>query len=303
MDDILYSLTTEQVNDKSSNIDMVSTKDILKIMNDEDKKVAYAVEQRLSEIALAIDRIVERMKKGGRLMYFGAGTSGRLGVLDAAECPPTFGTPVDMVQGVMAGGDNAFNLAKEDVEDFLDEGIKDATNRNVCMNDVVIGLSASGRTPYVIGVLSEARKRGALTVSISCNQNALVDNIAEININVVVGPEIIMGSTRLKAGTAQKMVLNMISTVTMIKLGKVYKNLMVDVKPKNIKLTERAKRIIMLATSVSYETAEKYLSLSNGDVKAAVVMIECDTDYDTASALLNEAGGVVSRAIQTVKRK
>ncbi|WP_415918294.1 N-acetylmuramic acid 6-phosphate etherase [Xylanivirga thermophila] len=296
---MLYSLITEQQNSDSLNIDTMNTIDILKIMNEEDKKVAYAVERELGEIASAIDAIVERMQRGGRLLYFGAGTSGRLGILDAAECPPTFGTRPELVQGIMAGGGaGAFNIAREDIEDHKEEGAADVVKNNITQLDSIIGISASGQAPYVLGALEEAKKRGALTISIACNEQALLDDAADININVVVGPEIIMGSTRLKAGTAQKMVLNMISTATMIKMGKVYRNLMVDVKPKNKKLIERAKRIIMLATGVSYEEADRYFKLSNKNAKVAIVMIEAGVCYETACELLEQGDGFVSQAIE-----
>ncbi|WP_129722278.1 N-acetylmuramic acid 6-phosphate etherase [Xylanivirga thermophila] len=296
---MLYSLITEQQNSDSLNIDTMNTIDILKIMNEEDKKVAYAVERELGEIASAIDAIVERMQRGGRLLYFGAGTSGRLGILDAAECPPTFGTRPELVQGIMAGGGaGAFNIAREDIEDHKEEGAADVVKNNITQLDSIIGISASGQAPYVLGALEEAKKRGALTISIACNEQALLDDAADININVVVGPEIIMGSTRLKAGTAQKMVLNMISTATMIKMGKVYRNLMVDVKPKNKKLIERAKRIIMLATGVSYEEADRYFNLSNKNAKIAIVMIEAGVCYETACELLEKGDGFVAQAIE-----
>lgn len=299
MDEMLYSLITEQQNSDSLNIDTMNTIDILKIMNEEDKKVAYAVERELGEIASAIDAIVERMQRGGRLLYFGAGTSGRLGILDAAECPPTFGTRPELVQGIMAGGGaGAFNIAREDIEDHKEEGAADVVKNNITQLDSIIGISASGQAPYVLGALEEAKKRGALTISIACNEQALLDDAADININVVVGPEIIMGSTRLKAGTAQKMVLNMISTATMIKMGKVYRNLMVDVKPKNKKLIERAKRIIMLATGVSYEEADRYFNLSNKNAKIAIVMIEAGVCYETACELLEKVDGFVAQAIE-----
>lgn len=298
MDDALYSLVTEQQNEHSLNIDIMDTIDVLKIMNDEDKKVAYAVEECLDDITLAVDKIVERMKKGGRLLYFGAGTSGRLAILDAAECPPTFGTEPELVQGIMAGGSGAFNIAKEDIEDYKEEGAADVIAKGIIELDSVVGLSASGRAPYVVGAMEEAKKRGALTVSITCNERSVMDDIVDVPINIVVGPEVIMGSTRLKAGTAQKMVLNMISTATMIKLGKVYGNLMVDLKPKNKKLIERAKRIIMLATDVSYEEAEKYFELSRRNPKVAIVMIETGTDYDTACRLLDKGNGFVAKAIE-----
>ncbi len=301
MDDVFDSLITEQQNENSKDIDTMDTIDILKVMNDEDKKVAYAVEKCLEDIALAVDGIVERMEKGGRLLYFGAGTSGRLGILDAAECPPTFGTEPELVQGIMAGGSDAFNIAREDIEDYKEEGAAAVIRKEVTELDSVVGLSASGRAPYVVGAVEEAKKRGAFAVSITCNEKSVMDDIVDIHINVVVGPEVIMGSTRLKAGTAQKMVLNMLTTASMIKLGKVYGNLMVDLKPKNKKLVERSKKIIMSATGVSYEAAEKYFNLSKKNPKLAIVMIETGTDYEMACKLLDEGGGFVSKAIERGK--
>ncbi|MGI5852526.1 MAG: N-acetylmuramic acid 6-phosphate etherase [Caldicoprobacterales bacterium] len=292
-----YILVTETQNENSMHIDKVDTIDALRIMNNEDKKVAYAVEKSLDDIALAVDKIVERMQKGGRLLYFGAGTSGRLAILDAAECPPTFGTDPEMVQGIMAGGKDALSIAKEDMEDHKTEGILEAEKNRITEKDSIIGLSASGQAPYIIGVVEEAKRRGALTISITCNEKSPMDDIVDVKINTVVGPEVLMGSTRLKAGTAQKMILNMISTTVMIKLGKVYKNLMVDLKPKNRKLVERAKRIIMLGTGVSYEEAERYFELSKRNPKLAIVMIETKSDFDRAQKLLEEAGGFVSKAI------
>ena len=303
MNDKICFLVTEQQNKNSLNIDAIDTLEILKIMNTEDKKVAYAVEACLRDIALAIDEIVLRMKKGGRLLYFGAGTSGRLAVLDAAECPPTFGTEPDLVQGIMAGGSDAFHIAQEDIEDIKEEGVAEVKRKGIAGYDTVIGLSASGRAAYVLGALEEAKRRGVFTVSITCNEHSILDGAADIHINTIVGPEALMGSTRLKAGTAQKMILNMISTAVMIRLGKVYKNLMVDLKPKNSKLIERAKRIIMLATGVSYKKAEEYFTLSRQSPKAAIVMIETGTDYDTACELLRKAGGFISKAIERGKRR
>lgn len=297
MDDVIYSLVTEQQNKDSLNIDTMATVDVLKVMNDEDKKVAYAVEECLDDIAIAVDKIVERMERGGRLLYFGAGTSGRLAILDAAECPPTFGTDPELVQGIMAGGRDAFNIAQEDIEDHKTEGVAEVQRKEITENDSVIGISASGQAAYVVGAMEEAKRRGALTISITCNEKSVMDEIVDVHINVVVGPEVLMGSTRLKAGTAQKMILNMISTTTMIKLGKVYKNLMVDLKPKNRKLIERAKRIIMLATDVTYEEAEKYFELSKRNPKIAIVMIETGSDYETACKVLEKGGGFVARAI------
>lgn len=301
MKDIIHSLSTEQQNIDSLDIDRKDTIDVLKTMNNEDKKVAYAVEESLDDIALAVDKIAERMKRGGRLLYFGAGTSGRLAVIDAAECPPTFGIDSDMVQGIMAGGQDAIRRAQEDVEDNMAEGALQVEAHGVTEIDSIIGISASGQAAYVVGAVKEAKRRGTFTASISCNEASAMNDIVDIPINVVVGPEVIMGSTRLKSGTAQKMVLNMISTGVMIRLGKVYKNLMVDMKPNNKKLVERSKRIIMLATDVSYDEAEKYFNLSRENVKAAIVMIETGADYETVSQLLTEEEGMVSKAIESYR--
>ena len=296
--DLLGSLTTEQQNSNSWNIDRIDTLDILKVMNAEDKKVAYSVEGSLEDVARAVDRIVPRMKTGGRLLYFGAGTSGRLAILDAAECPPTFGTDPQQVQGFMAGGQNAFHIAQEDIEDRKEEGIREAQRQEITGRDTVVGLSASGQAAYIIGVLEEAGRHGALTISITCNEHSVLDRAVDISINTVVGPEILMGSTRLKAGTAQKMILNMISTAVMVKLGKVYKNLMVDLNPKNKKLIERAKRIIMLATGVSYREAEDYLDQSHRSPKTAIVMIETGSDYEAACKWLKEEDGFIVKAVE-----
>ncbi|MGL5902034.1 MAG: N-acetylmuramic acid 6-phosphate etherase, partial [Cetobacterium sp.] len=240
----LKSLTTESRNVNTLNIDTVSTAEMVKIINDEDKKVAEAVATELPQIAEAIDGIVERMKKGGRLIYIGAGTSGRLGILDASECPPTYGVSEELVQGLIAGGVEAIFRAKEGAEDSKELAIQDLKDRELTANDTVVGLAASGRTPYVIGGLEYANEIGALTVSITCNADSSVAKEAKIAISPVVGPEVVTGSTRLKSGTAQKLVLNMLSTGSMIKMGKVYGNLMVDVQSTNEKLVERAKKIV-----------------------------------------------------------
>lgn len=302
MDDMINLLVTEQQNGDSLDIDTMDTIDVLKVMNHEDKKVAYAVEEQLDDIALAVDRIVSRMRKGGRLLYIGAGTSGRLAILDAAECPPTFGVEPNLVQGIMAGGSDAFNIAQEDIEDHRSEGVAEIKNKGVNNYDSVIGLSASGQAAYVVGAMEEAKRRGALTISIVCNEDSAMDGIVDIHINTVVGPEVLMGSTRLKAGTAQKMILNMISTTIMIKLGKVYKNLMVDLNPKNKKLIERSKRIIMLATGVTYEDAQEYFELSKRSPKVAIVMIETGANYELACDLLKEEEGFVARAIEALPK-
>ena len=269
----LAKLTTESRNEDTLNIDKVSTLDMVKIINNEDKKVAAAVEAELPKIAEAIDEIVKGMHKGGRLIYIGAGTSGRLGILDASECPPTYGVSEDLVQGVIAGGKEAIFRAKEGAEDSKELAVEDLKNRNLNENDVVVGLAASGRTPYVIGALEYANEIGAVTVSITCNKDSEVSKVAKISIAPVVGAEVVTGSTRLKSGTAQKLVLNMLSTGAMIKLGKVYGNLMVDVRATNEKLVERAKKIVCEATGVEREKAENILKETDFDVKLSIFMI------------------------------
>lgn len=254
---VLEKLTTESRNENTLNIDKVSTLEMVKIINNEDKKVAFAVENELENIAKAIDGIVDRINRGGRLIYIGAGTSGRLGILDASECPPTYGVSEELVQGIIAGGKEAIFRAKEGAEDSEELAITDLKDKSLSENDVIVGLAASGRTPYVIGGLKYANDIGALTISVTCNGDSEVSKVAQISIAPIVGAEVVTGSTRLKAGTAQKLVLNMLSTGTMIKLGKVYGNLMVDVKATNEKLVERAKRIVCEATGVERGQAEK----------------------------------------------
>ncbi|KGG79726.1 N-acetylmuramic acid-6-phosphate etherase [Caloranaerobacter azorensis H53214] len=294
----LENLVTEAPNIKTSNIDQKTPLEILQLMNNEDKKVALAVEKELPNIARGVEKIIESFNRGGRLIYIGAGTSGRLGILDAAECPPTFGTPQEQVIGIIAGGQEALTKAIEGAEDSFEKGMEALKEVNVSFKDVVVGITASGRTPYVIGALRYAKDIGATTVAVSCNSNAEVNSIADISITPVVGPEIIAGSTRLKAGTAQKMVLNMLSTSSMIGIGKVYKNLMVDVQPTNKKLIERAKRIIMMATGVSYEKAEKALIESNYKPKIAIIMIKTGCSYQEALVRIKKGGGFVHKAIK-----
>ncbi|SHK52622.1 N-acetylmuramic acid 6-phosphate etherase [Paramaledivibacter caminithermalis] len=291
-------LTTEMPNNKTIDIDEKSPIEIIKLMNEEDKKVALAVEKESHNIALAVAKIIEAFKIGGRLIYIGAGTSGRLGILDAAECPPTFGTSKEQVIGIIAGGDKALIDAIEGAEDNFDEGEKDLKAINISNKDVVVGIAASGRTPYVLGALEYAKKIGAITVSLCCNHNGKINDLADISITPVVGPEILTGSTRLKAGTAQKMVLNMLSTASMIGIGKVYKNLMIDVQPTNQKLIERTKRIIMMATGVTYEEAEKKLIKAQYNPKAAVVMIKAGCSYQEALVRIDNANGFVNKALE-----
>lgn len=297
----LKSLTTETRNENTMDIDQVSTMEMVKKINDEDKKVALAVEKELPQIAGAIDGIVERMKKGGRLIYIGAGTSGRLGILDASECPPTYGVSEELVQGIIAGGQEAIFRAKEGAEDSKELAIEDLKSKNLNKNDTVVGLAASGRTPYVIGGLEYANSIGALTVSITCNANSSVAKTAKIAISPVVGPEVVTGSTRLKSGTAQKLVLNMLSTGSMIKLGKVYGNLMVDVQSTNEKLVERAKKIVSEATGVDTETAAIYLKETNSNVKLAIFMILSKLSMLDAKAVLDKNDGYIAKALMDVK--
>ena len=296
----LENLTTESRNSSSLNIDKVSTLDMVKIINNEDKKVALAVEKELVKIAEAIDGIVSGMQKGGRLIYIGAGTSGRLGILDASECPPTYGVSEELVQGIIAGGTEAIFRAKEGAEDSKELAIEDLKSKNITENDTIVGLAASGRTPYVIGGLEYANKIGALTVSITCNANSEVAKVSKVSIAPVVGAEVVTGSTRMKAGTAQKLVLNMLSTGTMIKLGKVYGNLMVDVRATNKKLVERAKKIVCEATGVDREVAEKVLKETNYDVKLSILMILTGLDINEATEKLSQNKGYIAKAMETI---
>ena len=303
----IKDLITEERNPNTFDIDTKSTLQILKSINKEDKKVALAVEREIPNIARAVDLIVNAFKKKGRLFYIGAGTSGRLGVLDAAECPPTFGTPPGMIRGIIAGGRRTLVRSKEGVEDNFEAGAKDLEKNKICKKDVVVGIAASRRTPYVLGALKKAKKVGAKTIFIFCNpipRHGIRASKLEIKVDVaispILGPEVIAGSTRMKAGTAQKMVLNMLTTTAMIKLGKVYQNLMVDLQAKSEKLVERSKRIIMMLTGVDYKEAEKYLERAGGKVKTALVMILANVDKKTAEQRLKEAGGFVAKAISFV---
>lgn len=297
----LEKLTTESRNKNSLNIDSVSTLEMVKIINSEDKKVALAVEEELPKIAEAIDGIVEGIHKGGRLIYIGAGTSGRLGVLDASECPPTYGVSDQLVQGIIAGGKEAMFKAKEGAEDSKELAIEDLKALSLSDNDTVVGLAASGRTPYVIGGLEFANEVGALTLSITCNADSEVAKASKISIAPVVGAEVVTGSTRLKSGTAQKLVLNMLSTGAMIKLGKVYGNLMVDVKATNEKLVERAKRIVCEATGIEREEAEQILEETGFDVKLAIFMILSQLNKKDAKKILDENKGYIAEALKEVK--
>jgi len=293
----IESLMTEQRNQRTEAIDQLSTVEMLQLLNDEDKTVAYAVEKELPNIALAVDKVVEALQQGGRLVYIGAGTSGRLGVLDASECPPTFGVDDSVVIGLIAGGDLALRNAIEGAEDDEEEAIRQLRNIDLSVSDVLIGIAASGRTPYVVGGLKYAKELGATTVSISCSPNSAIGDIAKVAITPVVGPEAISGSTRLKAGTAQKMVLNMITTGAMIKIGKVYGNLMVDVNASNVKLIERAKRIVTQATGVSIEQAKEVLEQADYNPKQAIVMIKKTCTLEDAKIQLEKAHGVIRKVL------
>ncbi len=294
----IAALATEQRNEKSTNIDLSSTAEILKIINDEDKKVPYAVEKELPYIEQAVELIVKAFKKGGRLLYFGAGTSGRLGVVDAAECPPTFGTDPEMVQGFIAGGKEAMFVAQEGAEDYEENGAKDVLKANVNEKDVVCGIAASRRTPYVIGAVRKAKELGATTLFVTCTPRETF-NVESVDVAIcpVVGPEVVMGSTRMKSGTAQKLVLNMLTTTAMVRLGKTYENMMIDLQMTNKKLIERAKRIVMTITGVSYEDATDYLEKAGWHVKTALVMILANVDVNEAKRRLEKADGFVRKAL------
>lgn len=291
------TMTTEQTNPNSSNIDSLSTIDMMTTINQEDAKVALAVQQVIPQIAQAVDVIADAIRQGGRLIYIGAGTSGRLGILDAVECVPTFSTPPELVRGLIAGGEKAIVTAVEGAEDHPEHGKRDLIALDLTSNDVLCGIAASGRTPYVIGGLNYAKSIDAKTIAIACNVPSAILEIADIAIGVEVGPEIITGSTRMKSGTAQKMVLNMLSTGTMIKLGKVYGNLMVDVKVTNQKLADRARRLVMRLTDVDETTAQALLDQVNNEVKTAVVMHKRAVSAEGARKLLADVDGLLGQVI------
>ena len=289
---------TEAPNPRTAAIDTLSSLEIVALINDEDARVAGAVREQLSQVARAVDAIVERLRCGGRMFYFGAGTSGRLGVLDASEMPPTFSVPPDLIQGWIAGGDSALRRSSEAAEDDAAAGAQAARDAGVGSADVVVGIAASGTTPWVLGALGEARARGAVTIALTCDPGAPLARAAEIAIAPVVGPEVIAGSSRMKAGTAQKMVLNMLSTATMIRLGKVYGNLMVDVQPTNAKLRRRAVRILQQAAGVGSEAARAALKETDYEVKPALVMLLSGVDADEARRRLDKADGLVRHAVE-----
>jgi N-acetylmuramic acid 6-phosphate etherase len=292
----LHGLLTEQQNPASAHIDVLPTADVLAIISREDHKVAGAVGAEIPRITEAVDGILDRMRTGGRLFYIGAGTSGRLGVLDAAECPPTFHVAPDLVQGIIAGGEAALARATEASEDDPEVGRRDLAARGFTPHDTLIGIAASGRTPYVLGAVQAANQLGALTVGISCTPDSPLSRLVQIAITPLVGPEVIAGSTRMKAGTATKLALNMISTAVMIRRGYVYGNLMVNVQPRNAKLEDRARRIIAASASVSYERAAELLAEA-GDVRVAILMARLALDRGAAEARLSVAGGRLSEAL------
>lgn len=299
-------LATEQNNPSTRQIDIATTEEILHLINEEDKNVPFAVEKEIPNIAKAVEIIVEAFKQGGRLFYIGAGTSGRLGIVDAAECPPTFGTPPDLVQGIIAGGKEAVFRAQEGAEDNEEDGKKVIETYGIKPPDVVVGIAASGRTPFVKAAVLEAKRRGIKTIFIATSPVEKVKElgvVADVFICPVVGPEVIAGSTRMKSGTAQKLVLNMLSTASMIRLGKTYGNIMVDLQLTNNKLRERAKKIIMDICNVDYQTAQNVLKESDGKVKVALVMLLGNVSKQEALKLLEESNGFVKIALKKAKSK
>ncbi len=294
---MLENLTTEKRNPASERIDRVSTEEMLAVINREDQLVAQAVSAEIPRIAQAVDRTVEAVRGGGRLFYIGAGTSGRLGVLDASECPPTFHAPPELVQGIMAGGEAALARAAEANEDDPESGARDLMDRGFSGKDVLCGIAASGRTPYVLGAIAKARSLGAFTIGLSCVADSALARAAEVAITPVTGPEILTGSTRMKAGTATKLVLNMLSTGLMIRLGMTYGNLMVNVQPKNEKLVDRARRIISDAAGVGTEEAGELLEASGRSVRTAIVMARLKLSRAGAEGRLAECGNVLARAL------
>ena len=293
----IQQLATEQRNPRSMNIDVASVPEILDIMNTEDQAVPLAVRSEIPFIAQAVGLIVESFRNGGRLFYVGAGTSGRLGILDASECPPTFGTSPEMVQGLIAGGKEAVFRSQEGAEDVEDHGGRDLKEAGLISTDIVCGIAASRRTPYVVGAVKYARSIGCKTLYITCNPRSEFNIDVDVAMCPVVGPEVVMGSTRMKSGTAQKLVLNMLTTAAMIRLGKVYENMMVDLQTTNKKLVERSRRTVMTVTGLSYGDAMKLLERANGHVKTALVMELAGVNHDEALRRLNMANGFVRKAI------
>jgi N-acetylmuramic acid 6-phosphate etherase len=289
----LDTLETESRNPRTADLDRLSTGHLVQTLHRENYRVASAVEAALPEVTQAVEIISERLRQGGRLFYVGAGTSGRLGVLDASECPPTFGVEPSLVQGMIAGGDTALRRSIEGAEDSPEIGAQDLRERGVGPNDVVVGIAASGRTPYVIGALDAAREAGAATIAVVNVTRSRMASHADITIAAVTGPEALTGSTRLKAGTAQKLVLNILTTAAMVRLGKVYGNLMVDVRATNVKLRDRAVRIVMAATDADRAAAQAAIDAAGGSCKAAIVMVQRGVSAEEAQQLLDAAGGSV----------
>ena len=296
-------IATEQRNENTSNIDSKSVYEMVRLMNEEDKKVAFAVEKELGKIAKASEVIYGQIRKGGRLVYIGCGTSGRLGILDAVECPPTFGTDPQLIQAIIAGGTEAIFRAKEGAEDDGQEGREDLEKIGFCEKDVLVGLAASGRTPYVLGAMAYAREKGAPIIAVTCCPDSAIDQMADIGIAPMPGPEVITGSTRLKSGTAEKMVLNMLSTTVMIQRGKVYGNLMVDVKATNEKLLERTVRIVKTCTHASDEEARRVLKECEYSAKATIVMILTGAGSQEAKALLEEKNGRIQEILKAAQKE
>ena len=294
----LQKIATEQRNPNTMNIDTLSTMEMVKLINREDHRVADAVGEVTDKIAQAVDVIAEKLSKGGRLIYCGAGTSGRLGILDAVECPPTYSTDPETVQALMAGGYGAIFKAVEGAEDSKELGVEDMKNIHFCQKDVLVGIAASGRTPYVLGCMEYAKQLGAPTVAVTCCPGSELDSFADIGIAPAPGPEVVTGSTRMKSGTAQKMVLNMLSTGAMIKLGKVYGNLMVDVKPSNEKLIRRCVTIVCSAAECTEEEATKALEACDYRPKVAIVMVLRGVDADTARTMLDKAEGRIAKVLE-----
>lgn len=295
--DEIKDLVTEARNPATEDIDSKPTHEILRLINLDDQKVAGVVAGELPYIAAAVDIVVEAFRNGGRLFYLGAGTSGRLGILDAAECPPTYGTDPELIQGIIAGGYKALVRSQEGAEDSVESGARDLMERGFCAKDVLCGIAASQRTPYVLGALAKARELGGRVIYLVCNPRSELTIPVDVAICPVVGPEVIMGSTRMKAATATKLVLNMLTTAAMIRLGKVYQNMMVDLQMTSKKLEERSKRTVMIVTGIDYEHAEKTLQLAGGHVKTALVMILAGVDASTAHRRLADANGFVRTAI------
>ena len=298
MDNYLAGLATERVNEDTKQIDTCSTLEMVQMINRQDAMVAQAVAAEAEHIAQAVDLIYQSFQAGGRLIYLGAGTSGRLGVLDASECRPTFGVDPDMVQGYIAGGDTALRNPVEGCEDSREDGIALIDKLNITEKDTVAGITASGGTPYVLAALERAKERGAATVGLCTNAGSKLEPLCDVTIAPLVGPEVISGSTRMKSGTAQKMVLNMLTTCSMIKMGKVYGNLMVDLKASNQKLEDRARRLIMHATGVAPDTAGEYLKKAGSHVKLAILMIETGLEAENAEVLLDRCSGRLAKAIE-----